>query len=94
MLDEFQGQAPAGFPDHPHRGFETVSALYILISVCTLELNKVSISRCYVLLNKIVWILFRLCYFKIFRFVLCFFKMIELYRDSETRYCAIVSKST
>merc|ERR550532_1230595 len=25
MLDEFQGQAPAGFPDHPHRGFETVS---------------------------------------------------------------------
>jgi hypothetical protein len=25
LLDEFQGQAPAGFPDHPHRGFETVS---------------------------------------------------------------------
>lgn len=28
MLDEFKGKAPAGFPDHPHRGFETVS--YIL----------------------------------------------------------------
>jgi len=27
MLDEFQGRAPAGFPDHPHRGFETVSYL-------------------------------------------------------------------
>jgi len=25
MLDEFRGTAPAGFPDHPHRGFETVS---------------------------------------------------------------------
>lgn len=28
MLDEFRGVAPAGFPDHPHRGFETVS--YVL----------------------------------------------------------------
>ena len=28
MLDEFRGKAPAGFPDHPHRGFETVS--YVL----------------------------------------------------------------
>jgi len=27
LLDEFEGQAPAGFPDHPHRGFETVSYL-------------------------------------------------------------------
>lgn len=27
MLDEFKGGRPAGFPDHPHRGFETVSYL-------------------------------------------------------------------
>uniref|UniRef100_A0A1I8FG12 Pirin_C domain-containing protein n=1 Tax=Macrostomum lignano TaxID=282301 RepID=A0A1I8FG12_9PLAT len=25
LLDEFRGSAPAGFPDHPHRGFETVT---------------------------------------------------------------------
>lgn len=30
MLDEFHGKAPGGFPDHPHRGFATVS--YILPS--------------------------------------------------------------
>uniref|UniRef100_A0A1I8F379 Pirin n=1 Tax=Macrostomum lignano TaxID=282301 RepID=A0A1I8F379_9PLAT len=28
LLDEFRGSAPAGFPDHPHRGFETVT--YVL----------------------------------------------------------------
>ena len=29
LLDEFQGSAKegAGFPDHPHRGFETVTYL-------------------------------------------------------------------
>lgn len=25
MLDEFRVTRPAGFPDHPHRGFETAS---------------------------------------------------------------------
>ncbi|XP_022086814.1 pirin-like [Acanthaster planci] len=25
LLDEFKGKKPGGFPDHPHRGFETVS---------------------------------------------------------------------
>jgi hypothetical protein len=27
MLDHFSGRLPGGFPDHPHRGFETVSYL-------------------------------------------------------------------
>ena len=27
LLDEFKGEQPAGFPDHPHRGFETVTYL-------------------------------------------------------------------
>ncbi|GBG62837.1 hypothetical protein CBR_g32422 [Chara braunii] len=28
LLDEVKGKAPAGFPDHPHRGFQTVT--YVL----------------------------------------------------------------
>ena len=28
MLDLFDSKLPAGFPDHPHRGFETVSYLH------------------------------------------------------------------
>lgn len=35
MLDEFSVTAPAGFPDHPHRGFETVT--YMLQGAITHE---------------------------------------------------------
>ena len=35
MLDEFRVAAPAGFPDHPHRGFETVT--YMLTGACEHE---------------------------------------------------------
>ncbi|XP_013858440.1 pirin [Austrofundulus limnaeus] len=35
MLDEFKVSKPAGFPDHPHRGFETVT--YVLAGVTAHE---------------------------------------------------------
>ncbi|XP_022523890.2 pirin isoform X2 [Astyanax mexicanus] len=35
MLDEFRVSKPAGFPDHPHRGFETVT--YLLSGVSAHE---------------------------------------------------------
>ncbi|XP_048855128.1 pirin isoform X1 [Brienomyrus brachyistius] len=37
MLDEFKVSKPAGFPDHPHRGFETVT--YLLQGVSAHEDN-------------------------------------------------------
>lgn len=38
LMDHFSGRLPGGFPDHPHRGFETVS--YILEGTCLHEDSK------------------------------------------------------
>src|SRR4051812_43819307 len=45
MLDNFSVKLPAGFPDHPHRGFETVTYM-IQGSVCHEDFkgNKGTIS--------------------------------------------------
>ena len=45
MLDEFKVTKPAGFPDHPHRGFETVHYLSFPHSVIYFTARK-RFSQC------------------------------------------------
>lgn len=67
MLDEFRVGAPAGFPDHPHRGFETVT--YMLDGSITHEDfcgHKGTISP-----GDLQWVSFTASYSKLYFSYLC-----------------------